>query len=42
MVGVEGGIYVLTFAGKRDAADVANDCSTVRPGLVERKLQTMR
>ena len=32
---------ILTFAGKRDAMDVPNDRSTVRPGLVEHKLQTM-
>jgi hypothetical protein len=30
------------FSGKRDAVNVSNDRSTVRPGLVEQKFQAMR
>ena len=36
-----GGKSILTFAGKRDAMDMPDDRSTIRPGLVEQKFQTM-
>jgi hypothetical protein len=34
-----GGKGIVTFAGKRDAMDMPNDRSTVRPGLIEQKFQ---
>ena len=36
-----GGKGILTFAGKRDAMEMSDDGSTVRPGLVEQKFQAM-
>jgi hypothetical protein len=32
---------ILTFAGKRHAVDMPDNCSTIRPGLIEQKFQSV-